>query len=265
MYYKGVLKKMTTERSFTTQYYLLFENDYINVNQLIDREIKISLEGYQCLNCGSEEPIFRQGHCKKCFFESPATADWVIRPELSKAHLNVEDRDLDYEKSVQLQPHIVYLSLSSNAKVGVTRKTQIPTRWIDQGATEAIIIAETPNRYLAGVIEVALKEHVSDKTYWKKMLEGTTEKVDLNDIKKNLLKYIPKEGIPYVINEETTPFTIDYPITQEIVVKKSLNLDKTPSYSGELAGIKGQYLLFKDGTVFNVRSNEGYKVQIEIS
>ena len=49
-----------------------------------------------------------------------------MRPELSQAHLDIEDRDLTYEKKVQLQPHIVYLAVSSGLKVGVTRKTQVP-------------------------------------------------------------------------------------------------------------------------------------------
>ena len=102
-----------------------------------------------------------------------------MRPELSTAHLDKEDRDLAYEKKVQLQPHIVYLANSSNVKVGVTRKTQVPTRWIDQGAHEAIEIVEVPNRYLAGITEVALKAHIGDKTNWRKMLTNSFEEGSL--------------------------------------------------------------------------------------
>ena len=99
---------------------------------------------------------------------SPAVGDWIMKPELSTAHLDIEDRDLEYEKRIQLQPHVVYLALSSEVKVGVTRKTQVPTRWIDQGAVQAIPIVEVPNRYLAGITEVALKNHFADKTNWQK-------------------------------------------------------------------------------------------------
>src|SRR3970282_2492503 len=102
-----------------------------------------------------------------------------MKPELSTAHLVIEDRDLVYEEKVQLQPHIVYLALSSEVKVGVTRKTQVPTRWIDQGATQAISIVEVPNRYLAGITEVALKNHYADKTNWRKMLQNDVVQVDL--------------------------------------------------------------------------------------
>jgi len=149
---------------------LVFENDFINFNQALNKKLNLKFIKFQCLNCGKDKPIFRQGFCKSCFFETPSAGDWIMKPELSTAHLGKEDRDLEYEKRVQLQPHIVYLANSSNVKVGVTRKAQVPTRWIDQGAHEAIEIVEVPNRYLAGITEVALKDHVGDKTNWRKML-----------------------------------------------------------------------------------------------
>jgi hypothetical protein len=46
---------------------------------------------------------------------------------------------------------------------------------------------------------------------------------------------------------------------------KSLNLDKTPNFKGLLKGIKGQYLIFEDDTVFNVRGSEGYVVNLNIN
>ena len=128
--------------------------------------------------------------------------DWIMRPELSTAHLNKEDRDLEYEKKVQLQPHIVYLANSSNVKVGVTRKSQIPTRWIDQGAHEAIEIVEVPNRYLAGITEVALKDHVADKTNWRKMLRNDNVDEDLTEWRQRLKTYIPDEVKDYFIEKQ---------------------------------------------------------------
>ena len=98
MQYQGVLTKMATEFSHPIQYYLIFENDFINMNQLLDKTITIQLVGYQCLNCGMNKPIYRQGFCKSCFFEMPQAGDWIMRPELSTAHLDQEDRDLEYEK-----------------------------------------------------------------------------------------------------------------------------------------------------------------------
>ena len=142
MVYQGVLKKMMTENAEEIQYYLDMKSDFLNMNQLINKEIALSFVTYECLNCHLEKKIYRQGFCQSCFFDIPQAADWIMRPELSKAHLDIEDRDLAYEKQVQLQPHIVYLALSSNVKVGVTRKTQVPTRWIDQGAAKAIEILE---------------------------------------------------------------------------------------------------------------------------
>ena len=176
--FSGVLKKMNTAFGPSVGYYLNLKDDFVALHQFIDQSITLEMIGYECLNCSRTEPIFRQGFCKKCFFESPNAGDWIMRPELSTAHLDIEDRDLVYEKKVQLQPHIVYLALSSHLKVGVTRKTQVPTRWIDQGAHQALAVLEVPNRYLAGVGEVALKEIYSDKTNWRKMLQNEAEPID---------------------------------------------------------------------------------------
>jgi len=265
MQYQTVLKKMMTELNEVVHYYLDVENDVLNMNQLLDKNLEISFEGYQCLCCGKEKKIFRQGFCYDCFYESAAVGDWIMKPELSKAHLGIEDRDLEYEKQVQLKPHVVYLALSSNVKVGVTRKTQVPTRWIDQGATKAIEIVEVPNRYLAGITEVALKNYVADKTNWQKMLKNEVLEANLIDEREKLKQYIPEEAQPYFLANNGKVTEIEYPVIEFPKKIKTLNLVKTPLFSGKLKGVKGQYLLFEDNTVFNVRNNEGYKVIINVT
>lgn len=263
MHYRGVLRKMETEFASPIQYYLVFENDFININQLLNKTLNISFEKYQCLNCQANEPIFRQGFCKRCFFDLPQAADWIIRPELSTAHLDQEDRDLEYEKRVQLQPHIVYLANSSNIKVGVTRKSQVPTRWIDQGAHEAIEIVETPNRYLAGVTEVALKNYVADKTNWRKMLKNDNSDENLVDWRERLKEYIPEQAQDYFI-QSNIKTNLEFPVLKYPEKPVSLNLKKTLNYEGKLVGVKGQYLIFEDQTVFNVRGNEGIVISLSI-
>ena len=263
MNYQNVLRKMETEYAQPIQYYLIFENDFLNMNQLLNKTFSIQFIKYQCLNCGLDKPIYRQGFCKSCFFEIPQAADWIIRPELSTAHIDKEDRDLDYEKKVQLQPHVVYLANSSNVKVGVTRKNQVPTRWIDQGAHEAIEIVEVPNRYLAGITEVALKEHVSDKTNWRNMLKNDVKDESLEDWKQKLKTFIPEQAQDYFI-ENNSETHMDFPVLQYPQKPQSLILSKTPNYTGKLVGIKGQYLIFEDQTVFNIRANEGFVVAIAV-
>lgn len=264
MQYQGVLKKMPTEFAAPIQYYLMMEGNIVHMNQVLNKRIGLSFVGYQCLQCGLDKEIFRQGFCKSCFFETPSAGDWIMRPELSKAHLGQEDRDLAYEKQVQLQPHIVYLAYSSNTKVGVTRKSQVPTRWIDQGATQALEVVEVPNRYLAGITEVALKEHIADKTHWKKMLENNDEADDLVSIKNDLIPFVPDEVKEYILSSQPKPTQLEFPMLQIPQKVKSLNLIKAQQYSGVLKGIKGQYLIFEDNTVFNIRSNEGQVVQLTI-
>ncbi|MCD2260332.1 DUF2797 domain-containing protein [Psychroserpens luteolus] len=260
MFYQGVLTKMQTELAEPIQYYLILENDFLNMNQLLNKTITMEFVKHQCLKCGLDKPIYRQGFCKEDFFDIPQAGDWIMRPELSTAHLGKEDRDLEYEKKVQLQPHIVYLANSSNVKVGVTRKTQVPTRWIDQGAHEAIEIVEVPNRYLAGITEVALKDHVADKTNWRKMLKNDNEDENLVEWRERLKKYIPQEVKDYFIASNTET-NLEFPVHKYPEKPKSLNIEKVGTYTGKLVGVKGQYLIFEDNTVFNVRANEGLVVK----
>lgn len=262
--FKGTLKKMITELNSPIHYFLEMESGYVHVNQCIGKHITISHIGSQCLNCSQELPIFRQGFCKSCFFETPAAGDWIMRPELSKAHLGEADRDLEYEKKMQLQPHILYLALSSHLKVGVTRKSQVPTRWIDQGAHEALVLLEVPNRYLAGVGEVALKEHFSDKTNWRKMLQNEAEPIDWETMRNQALDGIPKDLKPFIVRDAVAVQELHFPVLQYPEKVKSLNLTKTPLYEGKLMGIKGQYLIFEDATVFNIRSNEGQCIELSM-
>jgi hypothetical protein len=263
--FQATLKKMRTENLQPINYFLDVESGFLHLNQLLGKTIRVEHSGSQCLNCGLSKPIFRQGHCQSCFFDSPATGDWIMRPELSKAHLGQEDRDLEYESNMQLQPHTVYLALSSHLKVGVTRKSQLPTRWIDQGAHQATVILEVPNRYLAGVGEVALKNFFSDKTNWRKMLQNNAEAVDWEKARNLAIDSIPNDLKPYVVRETTEIQSLTFPVLQYPEKVKSLNLSKTPLYEGKLMGIKGQYLIFEDATVFNVRSNEGQCVRLSIN
>jgi len=263
--FQATLKKMRTENLQPINYFLDVESGFLHLNQLLGKTIRLEHSGSQCLNCSLSKPIFRQGHCQSCFFDSPATGDWIMRPELSKAHLGKEDRDLEYESKMQLQPHTVYLALSSHLKVGVTRKSQLPTRWIDQGAHQATVILDVPNRYLAGVGEVALKNFFSDKTNWRKMLQNDAEAVDWEEARGHALDGIPNDLKPYIVREKIDIQNMTFPVLQFPKKVKSLNLSKTPLYKGKLMGIKGQYLIFEDETVFNVRSNEGQCVRLSIN
>ena len=262
--FTDVLTKMKVELIDDLNYYLDFKNDFLHMNSLIGKKIKLKHVGYECLNCQSNHVIYRQGFCKNCFFEIPSTAEWIMKPELSKAHLDIEERDLQYEKKVQLKPHILYLAFSSSIKVGVTRKTQVPFRWIDQGAIKAIQILELPNRYLAGISEVKLKKFYADKTNWREMLKMEDNNVDLEKERINALEFIPLEAKQFIKENSFSTLNIKYPVTRYPVKPKSLNIVKENKFQGELCGIKGQYLIFSDDTVFNIRSNEGVVLDLDL-
>jgi len=259
--FSGVLQKMTSIHDDPIRYILEFESNFILMNQAISKEIHILKKGYCCLSCSGNIEIFANGFCKKCFFESPKSGDWVMRPELSKAHLDQEDRDLEFEKEMQLQPHIVYFSITSGLKVGVTRKSNMITRWVDQGAVESIILLELPNRYLAGLAEVELKEGYSDTTNWRKMLTNEISKVDLVKEKKNGLDRLSDELKKYESVVDKV-YRFNYNVLNYPKTVKSMSLKKSDQIKARLVGIKGQYLIFEDSSVFNIRSNEGYVVEI---
>jgi len=262
MKFSGQILKMISEYDSPIQYYLNLSGDLLHMNQLLYKKIILHHIGYQCVSCGKDIPLYRMGFCKDCFFKSPYASETIIRPELSQAHLGIEERDLEVEEKIQLVPHIVYLSYTSEVKVGVTRESQIPTRWIDQGALQALPIARTENRYEAGVIEVALKEHLADKTNYRQMLSTMESNTDLNKTKQEIIRFIPEESQQFILPEsELWNLKYPYEVPEKIT---SFSLDKKPELGGILKGIKGQYLCFDEGNFINIRSHEGYVIDLTI-
>jgi hypothetical protein len=263
MHFEGTVRKMRTELKEVVQYFLPLGNSEVYMNELIGSEINIKHTGaINCIRCDRLiRNSFAQGYCYPCFISAPETEECVLRPELCRAHEGVA-RDMEFAASHCLIDHYVYLAQTPGIKVGVTRSTQIPTRWIDQGADRAVRLARTPNRYTAGLLEVALKDIFPDKTSWKQMLSGKTIlDTDLIQEKGNALELMPFDLRQYFIeNDEIAEIT--YPVLSFPSGIKSINMDKTKEFSGRLNGIKGQYLIFEDGRVINIRKYGGYYLAI---
>ena len=259
----GHIRKMRTELSDTVSYKLPLDENLVDMNELIGKRVQLFRTGViTCSKCAKRTKSSFQGFCYSCFATAPEASECIIKPELCRGHLG-EGRDVEWEKKHHVQPHYVYLALSSAVKVGVTRSDQIPTRWIDQGASAGIIVAETPNRYLAGVIEVALKEHFTDKTNWRKMLKNEVlTDVDLEDIKWELEEILPSDLAQYMLEEDEI-IEINYPVTKYPEKLKSISFDKEPLLEGVLLGIKGQYLYFDNDRVINMRKHTSYQITIQ--
>lgn len=260
---EGLLKKMTVVHGSPVQYTLKLDQP-IGMNEFIGKPVSLTWSGrIICPVCQSEtKKSFGDGLCYSCFVTAPEAAECILRPELCTAHLG-GGRDPQWEQDHHNQPHVVYLAASDIVKVGVTRATQVPNRWIDQGAWAAIRLAETPNRYEAGVLEVALKEFFSDKTNWQRMLKNDIdESIDLEEEKWSLHEQLPGDLTTY-FSENDEIITIEYPVLNYPEKVKSLSFDKTPVIEGKLAGIKGQYLIFDDGRVVNIRKHTGYEIKFE--
>ncbi len=265
MRYNGTLLKMETKLVNPIEYELPIGDELIYMNPLIGKYIALKwLKEIYCVACGRKtNKSFAQGFCYPCFLNAPETSECIFRPELCRAQDGIA-RDMEWAENHCLQDHIVYLAISSGIKVGVTRSGQIPTRWIDQGAWQAIKLAKTPNRYTAGLIEVALKEHISDRTNWQRMLKNQLiEGVDLTVTKKEMVAHLPSDLQNY-ISEENDITEINYPVNEYPEKVKSLSFDKLEEITGRLWGVKGQYLIFDDGTVLNMRKHTGYMVELEV-
>lgn len=259
---EGNLKKMKAVIGEPINYSLLL-NEEVHLNQLIGKEVRLLWTGHiNCRKCNKEvKKTFGEGFCYECFVTAPEAAECILRPELCKAHLGI-GRDPEWEEKNHNQPHVVYLAASSAIKVGITRLTQVPTRWIDQGASEAIIIAETSNRYEAGRIEVELKSLYTDKTSWQRMLKNEIdESIDLEEEKWQLEEQMPAD-ITDFFTEDDEVVVLHYPVIEYPTKVKSIKLDREPDFKAVLKGIKGQYLIFDEGRVMNVRSHTGYYVQL---
>lgn len=260
---KGLLDKMRVSFEEPIQYQLVLNNEpQIKMNDLIGKEIELSWTGkIICCNCGKQtKNSFGQGFCFNCFQSAPQAAPCIINPELCRAHLG-EGRDIEWENKHHNQPHVVYLAASDSVKVGVTRAEQKFTRWMDQGASSAIVLAETANRYEAGIIEVALKGTLTDKTNWQRMLKNEiNESVDLIEEKGMVEDVLPFDLRDFVSGDDTV-YSFDYPVEKYPVKVKSVGFDKSPVIRGKLVGIKGQYLIFEDERVLNIRKHTSYEIE----
>ncbi|MBN2430735.1 MAG: DUF2797 domain-containing protein [Acidobacteria bacterium] len=255
---------MKTRLEHVTAYTLLLGAVDVALNPLVGREISLTyLNQINCIHCGRvTRNSFGQGYCYPCFISVPQTEECVLHPEKCRAHEGIA-RDMDYAREHCLKDHFVYLAVTSDLKVGVTRESQIPTRWLDQGASRAVVLARTPNRYLAGCVEVALKAHLADKTNWRRMLtREPAPEINLAAEKGRAAELLPAELQAYVTPDDGV-LEIRYPVLDYPAKLKSVNFDRAGSLAGRLAGVKGQYLLFDDGQVFNIRRHNGYLVALD--
>jgi len=262
---------MTCEPGDVVTYALHLGNDLIPMNPLIGKTIKLEFEQkIVCQHCGRvTKKSFSQGYCYPCF-QSLASCDLcIMSPDRCHFHLGT-CRDEDFAAQFCMQPHRVYLANSTALKVGITRAENLPTRWLDQGATQGMVIMTASTRRQSGLIEAALKAHVSDRTQWQRMLKGPGETIDLKAERDRLLG-LAADAIDAIaaaagpgeiaVANSAEPLAFDYPVLQYPEKVKSHNLEKLPVLEGTLVGIKGQYLIL-DHTVINVRKYTGYQVKL---
>jgi hypothetical protein len=251
------------------QYTLVLGDQRVPLNALIGQQIRLEHLGQiNCSNCGRKtKKSYSQGYCFPCMQKLPQCDLCIMSPE--RCHFDAGTcRDETWGQAFCMQPHIVYLANSSGLKVGITRVNQMPTRWLDQGAAQAMPIMQVATRKLSGEVETVLKQYVADKTNWRKLLKGDAEQVDLAHAADALLNQAEAdlEALLGNLNHtdyqwlDTPAISMRYPVLEYPTKIVSHNLDKEPVLEGRLMGIKGQYLIF-DTAVINIRKYSSYLVQ----
>ena len=265
--------RMDMDKSEPVQYELPLGDRLIALNPLIGKPIKLMYTGkISCVHCNRTiKKSFNQGYCYPCF-SSLAQCDMCIMKPETCHYAAGTCREPTWGEAFCFQPHVVYLANSSGIKVGITRQTQIPTRWIDQGAVQALPIFKVQSRYISGLIEIAIAKHVSDKTSWQLMLKSKAEPIDLIARRDELIAVCSTEltEITQRFGQQAIAFLADeaivdihFPVDSYPVKVKSFNLDKNAEVSGVLQGIKGQYLLLDTG-VINIRKFAGYELEFSV-
>jgi hypothetical protein len=252
-------------------YSMRIGDESLPLNSLLGKELRLSYTGdIYCVNCARKtSKSFNQGYCYPCFQKLAQCDSCIIHPE--KCHFDQGTcREPAWGEKYCMQDHIVYLANSSGLKVGITRATQVPTRWIDQGATQALAIIRVRSRLQSGTLEVMFKQHVTDKTNWRDMLKGDATGLDMMAEKDRLINECQKEiaeledrfgFFAISILNGIEPVSIEYPVLSYPEKIASFNFDKEAVVEGSLQGIKGQYLIFDSG-VINLRRFGGYEIEL---
>ena len=265
----GHLKKMHTSLLGTVQYSLPVGDSLIALNPLLGTRIKLIYSArINCIHCGRKSnKSFNQGYCYPCFKSLAQCDSCIVSPE--KCHYFAGTcREPVWGEEHCMQDHFVYLANSSGIKVGITRGTQIPTRWMDQGAIQALPVFRVSNRLQSGAVEMIYKQHIADKTNWRAMLKGDVPLLDLvaerdrlySECEAEILALQDKFGLQAIQPVTTQAMQmIDYPVIEYPAKIVSLNFDKNENVEGVLLGIKGQYLILDSG-VINIRKFAGYHI-----
>ncbi|WP_280326866.1 DUF2797 domain-containing protein [Pseudomonas sp. BN102] len=268
---RGALSKMSVRLEAPVQYGFRLGEAEIAANPLIGKQLRLEFLGaIHCIHCGRKtKKSFSQGYCYPCFTKLAQCDSCIVSPE--KCHFEQGTcREPEWGERFCMTDHVVYLANSSGIKVGITRASQVPTRWIDQGATQALPIVRVATRQQSGFVEDLLRSQVADRTNWRAMLKGDAPALDLAAIRDQLFDSCA-EGLRALQDRfglqaiqpvsDVLPIEINYPVDAYPTKVVSFDLDKTPVVEGTLRGIKGQYLILDTG-VINLRKYTAYQLAI---
>jgi hypothetical protein len=268
---QGNARKLHSEAECPVRYALPLGDTLTPLNPLLGRHLCLEHLGQiNCIHCGRKTAkSFNQGYCYPCFRRLAQCDSCIVSPE--KCHYDAGTcREPEWGEANCMIEHVVYLANTSGLKVGITRHSQVPTRWIDQGASAALPVFRVGSRHHSGLVEVVLGEHVADRTAWQAMLKGPPEACDLPAERDRLLAACAQELEGLTARYGLQAFTpvngvavqqFEYPVLEYPDKVRAINLDKSGRAEGTLLGIKGQYLILDSG-VINLRKYGGYLLRL---
>lgn len=264
MYATGPIQGLLHQVEDYVQYRVRIGEQDLPLNDHLSQTLRIRfLSAKSCIACGRKiNKTYNNGYCFPCFRDLAENDLCIVKPAMCHFHLGT-CRDSQFGERHCMIPHYVYLAVSSEVKVGLTRKGNHLKRWVDQGAVRALPVAELPTRKMAGELELHLSRYLPDKTNWRKMLKGEWAEVDLYQLREQVQEWLGERYMPYFLPDEQV-VTIQYPVPEVVPSLKSIQLDKQQEMEDRLLGIKGQYLILENG-VLNIRKHAGYHVELELS
>lgn len=270
---EGGISKLRTALDAPVSYQLPIGDALLPLNECLGKTLRLeSLGLIHCSHCGRRtKKSYSQGYCYPCMIKLACCDTCIMSPERCHYHLGT-CREPTWGEQFCMTDHIVYLANSSGLKVGITRASQVPTRWIDQGASQALPIMRVSTRLQSGLVEDLLRQQVGDKTNWRALLKGEPEPVDMLAARDRLLEgaaqgvmALQKEyGLQAIQPVHAEVTEIRYPVLEYSAKPQSANLDKDPVLEGTLLGIKGQYLILDTG-VINIRKYTAYTLSVSVS
>jgi len=255
----------------TPSLYFINSNATLNCDGLVGESLRVTLhEEHVCANCGEKLSESKYSVCYDCKQRPPFT-QCIKTPGTDCT--NADCPFPDYKRDACDHTYVVYLVTKGDVKVGISRSDRRLQRWAEQGASHAIVVAETPNRKSAGLIEEALSDRFETQSSSSWYEPRTSPVEDLVEATRTAPEYIPDDSRLYAC---LTLNDLDETVIADRVVSiphRATGVDHAhgvtrpelavgDSGEGTILGVRGSVIL-TNSFALNLKKRQGYCATIE--